>query len=37
MPEFISGLAVSSLDSILSACNFKQGFLIVIIFSGVDK
>lgn len=36
MSEFISGLAVSSLDSVLSAYNFKQGFLIII-FSGVGE
>lgn len=33
MPEFISGLAVSSLDSVLFAYNCKQGVLIIIFFS----
>lgn len=32
MPEFISGLAVSSLDSVPCAYNCKQGFLIIIFF-----
>lgn len=32
MPEFISGLAVSSLDSVPFAYNCKQGFLIIIFF-----